>query len=40
MMEEDWCEQSEQSFDQAKFYERVCGVLILIIISFFQENKS
>jgi hypothetical protein len=39
-MEEDWHEQSEQSFDRAKFYKHDCGILILNVISFFQENKS
>ncbi len=39
-MEEDRRKQSVQSSDEAKFCEHDCWVLILIIVSFFQENKS
>jgi hypothetical protein len=39
-MEEDLHEQSEQPFDQVKFCNVIAGILILIIVSFFRENKS
>ncbi len=40
VMEEDQCEQSEQPSDQIKFENMIDEFLILIIVSFFQENKS
>ncbi len=38
-MEEDRREQSEQPSDQVKFVNVIVGFLILIIVSFLQENK-